>query len=297
MVRLNKLLFLVAIALLASCSKTTLGFVVQEPEQNHVPAKYQFAVDETNCETIEWDFGDGTTSKDSFPSHRYFLSGNYIVTLKGTKGKKIKEVKKEIHVKAPEKCLVKIETPHGVMIAELFDSTPKHRDNFVKLSDEGFYDDLLFHRVISGFMVQGGDPNSRGADMSVPLGSGGPGYQVDAEINDQLAHTKGALAAARTSDQVNPERKSSGSQFYIVQGKEVSEASLKQFEARHGINYPDDVMSRYKELGGVPFLDQQYTVFGQVIEGLEVIDKIAAVQTTAQDRPLQHVTMKVSVIK
>ncbi len=292
-----KYLILLGCVLLASCSKTTLGFMVKEPTKTNVPAKFAFELEETNCESFHWDFGDGVTSQDSAPNHTYYLSGNYVVTLKGTAGKKIKEVKKEIFVEAPEKCLIKIETNHGMMIAELYDATPKHRDNFIKLAEEGYYNDLLFHRVISGFMVQGGDPNSRGADQSVRLGSGGPGYQIDAEITPQLAHTKGALAAARIGGPSNPMKKSSGSQFYIVQGKAVQIANLKQQEARLGINYPDDVLSNYEENGGVPFLDQDYTVFGQVIEGLDVIDKIAAVRTLPGDRPQEDVTMKITVIK
>lgn len=282
---------------LCSCSKTTLGFFIDEPSDTRVPASYEFGLEESNCTEYEWDFGDGIISQDSTPNHTYYLSGNYIVTLKGTRGDKTKTVKKEIFVQAPEKCLVKIETSMGVMLAELYDTTPKHRDNFVKLTEEGFYNDLLFHRIISGFMVQGGDPNSKDADMSVQLGAGGPGYQIDAEITPKLAHTKGALAAARMGDQVNPERKSSGSQFYIVHGRSVDAKTVSQYESRLGINYPDDVKAKYIELGGVPFLDQQYTVFGQVIDGLEVIDKIAAVQTNGQDRPLESVAMKISLVK
>ncbi len=296
---INRLYFLIIIvgSIFGSCSRTTLEFVVKEPAKINAPAAYEFELTETNCTSYEWDFGDGNTSRDSIPKHTYYLSGNYIVTLKGQAGKKVKEVKKEIFVKAPEKCLVKIETPFGHMIAELFDGTPKHRDNFIKLSEEGYYDDLLFHRIISGFMVQGGDPNSRGADMSVQLGSGGPGYQIDAEITNKYAHVKGALAAARIGGPANPLKKSSGSQFYIVHGREVDEASLRQFEARRGISYPDEIMKNYTEHGGTPFLDQDYTVFGQVIEGLEVIDKISSVLTNPQDRPIENVAMRISVIK
>lgn len=283
--------------LCSSCSRTTLGFFVKPENEKPAPATFSFELDENNCDEVVWDFGDGTMSTDTSPNHTYFLSGNYVVTLKGKRGKKTKEIQKEILVKAPDKCLVRIETPYGTMIAELYENTPKHRDNFVKLSDEGFFNDLLFHRVINGFMIQGGDPGSRGADMSVPLGGGGPGYQIDAEMRPEYAHIKGALAAARTGDQVNPMRKSSGSQFYIVQGKAVSENNLKQIEARHGETYSEETILQYEEVGGVPFLDQQYTVFGQVIEGLDVIDQIAAVQTNGSDRPLENITMKITLIK
>ena len=287
----------VVIVTLGACSRTSLDFLIKEPIKMNAPARYGFALEEINCDSYHWDFGDGATSQDSAPQHTYYLSGNYVVALIGKKGNKIKEVKKEILVKAPEKCLVKIETPYGKMIAELYDATPKHRDNFIKLSEEGFYNDLLFHRIIDGFMIQGGDPNSRNADKNVRLGSGGPGYQIEAEFTSKVAHTKGAIAAARIGGPSNPDKKSSGSQFYIVHGTAVEEPNLKQYEARHGIKYPDGIINKYKELGGVPFLDQDYTVFGQVIEGLEVIDKIAALSTDPQDRPHDNVTMKISVIK
>ena len=200
-----------------------------------------------------------------------------------------------VQITAPERCLVEIETDFGTMTAELYNSTPKHRDNFIKLAEEGYYNDLLFHRVINGFMIQGGDPNSRNAPAGQMLGSGGPNYQIPAEFVDTLAHVKGALAAARTN---NPEKKSSGSQFYIVQGGgPVNEQMLNQIEASKGFHYTPEQREQYQSLGGTPFLDRDYTVFGRVIKGLEVIDKIAATQTSAGDRPVKDVKMKMRVIK
>ena len=290
-------ILLFAVFLSISCSKTTLNFTSNQQSGDSAPAKFEFKVSEDNFDRYEWMMGDGATSSDTIVKHRYYLSGKYEVVLKGFKGKKIKQHKKEIYVAAPEKCLVRIETSYGEMIAELFDDTPKHRDNFSKLAEEGFYDDLLFHRVINQFMIQGGDPQSKGADISMPLGSGGPGYQIDAEFSPVRAHVKGALAAARLGDMANPQRKSSGSQFYIVHGRTVNESALGQYEAKLGLDYPEDVKAGYLNNGGVPFLDQQYTVFGQVIEGLEVIDKIAATRTNGQDRPLENISMKISLIK
>ena len=288
---------LMFVVMLASCSRGTLDFMIEAPEVRQAPSKVDFEIIETSFEDALWDFGDGATSMDTSPSHTYYLSGTYDVTLTGTKGKKSRTISKQITVEAPQQCLVRIETPYGEMIAHLFDETPLHRDNFTKLVEEGFYQDLLFHRVIEGFMIQGGDPNSRGADASVQLGTGGPGYQIDAEITDQVAHVKGALAAARMGDAVNPQKKSSGSQFYIVQGRAVSSQALDQNEARYGMRYPEEVRSSYLADGGVPFLDQQYTVFGRVIKGLDVIDKLAAVATDRQDRPLESVMMRISMIK
>ncbi|MDR0363689.1 MAG: peptidylprolyl isomerase [Bacteroidales bacterium] len=185
----------------------------------------------------------------------------------------------------------KITTPQGEIIGVLYNETPIHRDNFIKLINEGFYDGLLFHRVIQGFMIQGGDPESKGSPSGAPLGSGGPGYTLQAEISPQFIHKKGALAAARTGDQVNPRRESSGSQFYIVQGKPVAQEELDN----KGI-YTEEQMAIYKKVGGTPMLDAQYTVFGEVIEGLDVIDKIAAVQKDRSDRPINNVVMKIELI-
>jgi peptidyl-prolyl cis-trans isomerase B (cyclophilin B) len=145
--------------------------------------------------------------------------------------------------------LVKMTTPMGEMTIMLYNETPQHRDNFVKLVEEGFYNDLLFHRVIEGFMVQGGDPNSKGAEKGAQLGNGGPGYQIPAEFNEALIHKKGALSAARLGDGVNPEKKSSGSQFYIVQGKTYDDASLTSFADRMGKTYSDEQKAARAEGG------------------------------------------------
>lgn len=187
-----------------------------------------------------------------------------------------------------------IKTTQGTMKVKLFNSTPQHRDNFIKLANEGFYEDLLFHRVIKGFMAQGGDPESRGAAPGKRLGSGGPGYTIPAEIG--APHIKGALSAARTGGASNPEKRSSGSQFYIVSGKPVNDAQLNQFEQQKGIKYSEKQRELYKKLGGAPFLDMDYTVYGEVVEGLEVIDKIEAVQTQS-DRPLEDVKMNIKILK
>ncbi len=184
---------------------------------------------------------------------------------------------------------VVISTSLGDMTAKLYNRTPKHRDNFIKLANEGFYNDLLFHRVIQGFMIQGGDPNSKGAAPDARLGSGGPGYTIPAEFVPTLFHKKGALSAARQGDQVNPRKESSGSQFYVVQGKPVPAGQSR--------NMPDFRKEVYSKVGGTPFLDDNYTVFGEVVKGLEIIDKIAAVQTKKPgDRPLEDVTMSIKVV-
>ena len=190
-----------------------------------------------------------------------------------------------------------IHTDYGDMTGMLYNETPLHRDNFVKLIKEGYFDDLLFHRVIAGFMIQGGDPDSRNAKPGVALGSGGPGYKVPAEFNNNLIHKKGALAAARQADQVNPEKASSGSQFYIVQGKTYNSATMDAMAAQTGLSWTPAQKEIYATLGGTPFLDMNYTVFGEITDGLDVIDKIAAVQKGPGDRPVQDIKMKIKLVE
>ncbi len=188
-----------------------------------------------------------------------------------------------------------ITTPYGDMKIRLYNSTPKHRDNFIKLANEKFYDYTLFHRVIKEFMVQGGDPDSKDAHILDILGKGGPGYLLEPEIG--AIHVKGAVAAARMDDFQNPERKSAGSQFYIVQGKAVTAVELDQWEAQKGIKYTPEQRKLYLERGGLPFLDMDYTVFGEVVEGLDVIDRMVTVPTGQYDRPTEDLRMIVKILK
>jgi len=188
---------------------------------------------------------------------------------------------------------VQITTDLGTMKVKLYNETPLHRDNFVKLVSEGFYDSLLFHRVIKGFMIQGGDPQSKNAPAGQMLGAGDVGYRIPAEINDSLYHKKGVLAAARDN---NPEKASSGCQFYIVQGKPMIENELQMMERRSGKPMSEAKRNDYKTIGGSAWLDGEYTVFGEVVEGLDVIDKIAAVPCGQSDRPVTDVRMKMVLV-
>lgn len=245
--------------------------------------------------------------------------------------------------------LVTIKTNQGDMVAILYEETPKHKANFIKLAKEHYFDSLLFHRVIEGFMIQGGDPDSKNAAPDQPLGMGGPGYTIDAEINSKFFHEKGTLSAARLGDQQNPSKASSGSQFYIVQGRVTSQAELDglkidqgklntcfqqmmqnpsnqplidtlnqiymsgdmqayqqkiyslvpRMEKETGIKIYKEVseekIKAYSTVGGAPHLDGEYTVFGKVINGLDVIDKIAHIQKGANDRPMEDIRMVVTV--
>ena len=198
---------------------------------------------------------------------------------------------------------VLLQTSYGDIVIRLSDSTPLHRDNFLKLVKMGYYDSVLFHRVIQRFMIQSGDPNSKSAKAGQPLGNGGPDYTVPAEFRSTLFHKKGVIAAARTGDNVNPLKASSGSQFYIVQGRTFTDAEMDSVEIARlsGRKISPERRALYKTIGGTPQLDQNYTVFGEVVKGLDVVDKIAAVQTskaTDRDRPLEDIRIiKAKLIK
>ncbi len=192
---------------------------------------------------------------------------------------------------------VQIETDSGIMVAKLFNETPLHRDNFVKLVTENFYDSLLFHRVIKNFMIQGGDPDSKNAQPGAMVGEGGLPYTITPEFDSSLFHKKGALAMAREGDDVNPKKASSSTQFYIVEGKPVTDKEMDKMETRFKIKIPENHRAVYQTIGGTPFLDMNYTVFGEVISGLEVIDKIANAAKDGNDRPLKDVRMKITLLK
>ena len=293
---MNKLGIFLLLAGLASCGLPIAKFSY-DGHDLPAPATIQFKNESKKATAYEWNFGDGNTTTEPEPQHQYNSSGNYLVTLKAQKGKKEAVMEERVIISAPERCLVEIQTDYGNMVVWLYDATPKHRDNFLKLAEQGYFDDLLFHRVINGFMIQGGDPNSRNAKPGQALGSGGPGYTIPAEFVDSLFHKKGALAAARTGDAVNPKKESSGSQFYIVQGRPVSEQDLNRTESSKGFHYSKAQRDEYQKAGGTPFLDRDYTVFGEVVEGLDVIDKIADVATNPGDRPQVDVRMKIKVVK
>lgn len=244
---------------------------------------------------------------------------------------------------------INIKTTEGDIIVALYDETPKHRDNFIKLAKEGYFDGTLFHRVIKDFMIQGGDPDSKDAPKGKMLGTGGPDYTIPAEfVYPKRYHKRGALSAARTGDEVNPERESSGSQFYIVWGKTFNKGELKQMEKQMAMQqeqttfdalvkqHHDEIMTlrrnrdraglqalqdqiiektkrickekgkpqfteeqveTYTTIGGTPFLDNQYTVFGEVLEGLDVVEKIQNTATERGDRPKNDISMTIEVME
>ncbi len=189
---------------------------------------------------------------------------------------------------------IKLTTDSGVIVLRLYDGTPKHRDNFIKLASEKFFDSLLFHRVMNSFMIQGGDPQSKNAPAGTMLGNGDVGYTIPAEFDTNYCHKKGALAAARTE---NPAKASSGCQFYIVQGKKYTDEELNGLEMQMGKKFTAKARKAYKLVGGTPFLDMNYTVFGETESGLNVIDKIARMPGDVVNRPIEDIRMKIEIIK
>ncbi len=193
----------------------------------------------------------------------------------------------------PANIRIRITTDLGEIVIKLSDKTPLHRDNFVKLVNAHFYDSLLFHRIIAGFMIQGGDPESKNAATGILLGKGGVGYTIPAEIDSTLYHKKGALAAARSD---NPQKASSGCQFYLVHGKKYTDEELDMISLQRGIYFSPAKRMTYKMVGGTPLLDMNYTVFGDVETGLEVIDRIALSEKNDFNRPLKDIHMKMEVV-
>ncbi|MGY4383328.1 cyclophilin family peptidyl-prolyl cis-trans isomerase [Pedobacter sp. UYP24] len=196
--------------------------------------------------------------------------------------------------KPPKHKYVRIKTDLGECVVMLYNETPLHRDNFIKLTKKRIYDGVLFHRVIKSFMIQGGDPDSKNAKSGMPLGEGSLGYTIPAEFRDSLFHKRGVIAAARDD---NPEKASSSCQFYIVQGKVLDDEKLNVIERdRLKSKIPEWKRTVYKTLGGTPTLDGNYTVFGEVVIGYEMVENIAAVKTDTNDRPISNVQMKVSLL-
>lgn len=194
--------------------------------------------------------------------------------------------------------VVEMLTNKGRIVLLLYNDTPLHRDNFLKLVSKGVFDGLLFHRVIEKFMIQGGDPESRNAKPGAMLGDGSLGYNIPAEFRQNRFHKRGTLCAAREGDMVNPKKESSSSQFYIVQGKVWSMEDLDMIAKRFKKEFSPEQVKAYTTIGGAPHLDGDYTVFGEVIEGMEVVDKIAASPRDRNDRPLEDVKiLSVKVIK
>jgi len=280
-----RFLVLAYLLFLVACSVPKAQFIIEEIE-NVVPVSLSFKNMSSDAESFQWSFGNDIYSTNEQDTVRYLHSGFYEIHLTATRGKKSSSYSQRIYLKAPEKCLVEIQTNFGLMTLELYNETPIHRDNFLKNIADGYYNDIRFHRIIRGFMAQAGDENTKTDKSSI---KGVKDILLDAEIRADVFHTKGALAMARQPDSVNPHKKSSNTQFYIVQGAPVSMSSLENYEIEKNIEYPEEIKNLYKNLGGTPQLDKEYTIFGHLIDGFDVLDKIAGVSTDNSDKPLNDV--------
>ena len=191
---------------------------------------------------------------------------------------------------------VELQTTYGNIVVLLYDDTPLHRDNFIKLVNDGVYNGVLFHRVIDGFMIQGGDPDSKNAKPGQLLGEGDLGYNIKAEFRQEHFHKRGALAAAREGDQENPQKESSSCQFYIVQGRTWSDAELSMIENRYKKHFTDEQRESYRTVGGAPHLDGDYTVYGEVVEGMDIVDRIATAKRDSFDRPIEDIKIMTAAL-
>jgi cyclophilin family peptidyl-prolyl cis-trans isomerase len=282
------LFLLILVLCIWSCSAPKAAFLYQRTN-NDISQPITFVNKSTNAYQYQWNFGDGTYSNEVHPKHQFLSSGRHLITLKATKNNQTTLSAQEIIVMPPLFCMVVIQTTFGDISIKLYDDTPLHRDNFIQLAEQGLYSGTIFHRVIKGFMVQGGDLESKNVMKVKNIGQTRPSYTIPAEIRDTSFHVKGTLAAARQSDEVNPQKASSGSQFYIVQGRPINDEQLDGFEIQKGIRYSEQIRQEMKSLGGAPQLDKEYTIFGKVIQGLDIIDQIAEVKTNDADKPEEDI--------
>lgn len=274
---------LVSTLLIASCSKPTAEFLINA-DDNQAPALINFKNLSKNSESYIWSINEDVVSEDETLEHLFLESGRYDIQLKALKDGKIASQTKPVFIDAPKNCSVYIETSLGAMTFVLSELTPNHRDNFLDLIEKKYYNGLSFHRVIDGFMIQGGDNKTRKTKDRFKFKE-----QIPSEFNKEHFHYKGALAAARMPDDINPDKMSSGTQFYIVDGVELSIDAIKNHEASKLFSYTVDQKKRYLESGGAPQLDGEYTVFGYLIDGFDVLEKISKIETGEMNVPLKEV--------
>jgi len=265
------------------CATPVASFDFEKTELR-VPASIYLENSSQNSEECSWYIDGKEISSEQNLDYTFMESGRHVIELKAYKGNKVVSTSKEIFVKPSLSCLVLVETTAGDLVLELSETTPAHLSNFSALVESGYYHGLIFHRVIQNFMIQGGDNESR---------SGGKRYEdpqtIPAEIDVSLPHYRGALAAARMPDDMNPTKASSGSQFYIVDGRPLTAAKMKKVQAEKLFDYTDEQLVKYTEVGGAPQLDGEYTVFGYLISGYDVLDRIAQTTTDSYDKPLQDI--------
>jgi len=253
-------------------------------EQEKAPALITFKNNSTGADTYNWEINGQAISQESDMEYLILESGRYDVSLEAVKDGKNDIQTKTIFVDAPEKCHVYMKTTMGDFVFELSELTPGHRDNFIDLIEKGYYHGLKFHRVIDGFMVQGGDNATRSEKTDIEFRD-----QIPDEIDSGLLHFKGALAAARMPDNVNPDKYSSGTQFYIVEGRPLTEDEGENYNSGNLIEYNQKDKETYMTQGGTPQLDGEYTVFGRLVKGFNVLEKISNTETAEMDAPLNDI--------
>jgi len=271
------------LATLIGCSKPIADFTLIS-DSTSAPTKVKFKNTSVGAETYQWKINGKPLSDSVDINHQFLSSGRYTVDLTAAKGQKKSHVSKEFIVDAPIDCLVYMETSLGPLLLSLSELTPIHRDNFLKLVELSYYNDIAFHRVIDGFMIQAGDDRTRKVKKRIQHEE-----EIEEEISFELMHHKGALAAARMPDDINPERASSGTQFYIVDGRDVTIEELERVEAGKLFDYTEEQKEEYISKGGAPQLDGEYTVFGILIDGFDTLEKIVKAKTDNRDNPEEAV--------
>lgn len=277
---MKQILILWGLLQIVGCSTPTANFLISA-ESRKAPALINFNNQSTSAESYVWEVNDSIISTVDDAQHLFLNSGRYEICLTASKDNKSHQTIQTIFIDAPQLCHVYMKTSLGSFVFALSESTPGHRDNFISLIESGYYNGLSFHRVIDGFMVQGGDNKSRKGQTSITYKD-----QIREEINEDLFHVKGALAAARMPDDVNPDKFSSGTQFYIVHGRNLTSEDVENYESSKLFTYSGNDKKRYLEEGGAPQLDGEYTVFGYLVSGFDTLDKIANVETGELDKPI-----------
>lgn len=292
MIRFLSVFYGIGLILCSSCRGPVALFEVKYSDQT-APATVELINTSKNGEVFFWDCGNGFNSEGFAPYCHYHRSGRYNVRLKAVAGPDTSVHEQELFIKASDECLIVMVTNFGNMVIRLLDETPMHREHFIKLAESGFFEGIAFHRLIPGFVIQGGDPASRKQGYSEKNDDWNP---IQSEFHQKYFHTKGAVAAARLNEDVNPQKESSPTQFYIVQGRPVSEEQLSIFAAQKNIYYNPEISEKYRTLGGCPQLDMEYTVFGEVVEGLQIIDEMARVATDAGDKPKEDIIIQKMIV-
>jgi cyclophilin family peptidyl-prolyl cis-trans isomerase len=274
---------LVFCALLSACTKPISQFRTVSTDLT-APTVIDFENLSTGAESYTWKVDSKIVSDSTDFNHLFLSSGRHTIELVSTHGSKKSISRQDIFIEAPSECLVYMLTNLGPLLFSLSDKTPIHRDNFLDLVTSSYYDGIKFHRVINGFMVQAGDPETNTASKKIPHKK-----EIEQEINTGLLHYKGALAAARMPDNINPKKASSSTQFYIVEGQTLTAESVEQHGYSKLFDYSEDQKLRYIKEGGTPQLDGEYTVFGHLIDGYDTLEAISNTATDGRDNPIESV--------